>query len=75
MAYDKHMDQFLSTLPARGATVTGGKYPAKAAVISIHAPREGSDCRRSASGPPRPISIHAPREGSDFCLPAPPSAW
>ena len=57
---------FLSTLPARGATIrrTGG-YVAND--ISIHAPREGSDrttvrSRARLAG----ISIHAPREGSDL---------
>ena len=34
--------QFLSTLPARGATL-GHLQPLPADVISIHAPREGSD--------------------------------
>ena len=33
---------FLSTLPARGATAGGGRA-VKIAMISIHAPREGSD--------------------------------
>ena len=33
--------------------------------ISIHAPRTGSDCPRSAAPAARPISIHAPRTGSD----------
>ena len=34
--------QFLSTLPARGAT-DGGFLPFICCLISIHAPREGSD--------------------------------
>ena len=34
-------------------------------LISIHAPRTGSDCPRSAAPAARPISIHAPRTGSD----------
>ncbi len=57
--------EFLSTLPARGAT----SWPAWAAFphrISIHAPREGSD--RGTAGRYHQlsaISIHAPREGSD----------
>ena len=41
---------FLSTLPARGATVVLGRMDAMA-MISIHAPREGSD--------PYPISFSA----------------
>ena len=56
---------FQSTLPVRGATdlIALGIF---ACVISIHAPREGSD----DIGPQGPkgdqgISIHAPREGSD----------
>ena len=38
-------------------------------VISIHAPREGSDGprHRRRRAQDRPISIHAPREGSDPC--------
>ena len=58
--------QFLSTLPARGATARSAA--ARLALqISIHAPREGSD----AGLPLRlyqvsNISIHAPREGSDL---------
>ena len=56
--------QFLSTLPARGAT----KEPALMEVnldISIHAPREGSDIDNNVWAPSSYISIHAPREGSD----------
>ena len=40
-------------------------------IISIHAPREGSDARRIRGEKAFKISIHAPREGSDgvtlFC--------
>ena len=56
---------FLSTLPARGATL--GIYAIKDTLaISIHAPREGSDrpCN-GHTGALGNISIHAPREGSD----------
>ena len=35
--------RFLSTLPARGATVPTAETCAVPAAISIHAPREGSD--------------------------------
>ena len=38
-------------------------------MISIHAPREGSDLRQARASRPRTISIHAPREGSDFAAP------
>ena len=34
-------------------------------MISIHAPREGSDGLNSAAAQREYISIHAPREGSD----------
>ena len=55
---------FLSTLPARGATISTGAAAANG-IISIHAPREGSDiCWRRCRFQPW-ISIHAPREGSD----------
>ena len=55
---------FQSTLPARGATAT--RIPVDThSIISIHAPRTGSDaplCDGVAVGG---ISIHAPRTGSD----------
>ena len=35
-------------------------------MISIHAPREGSDAQCGALGIMLLISIHAPREGSDL---------
>ena len=57
--------QFLSTLPARGATVIPPSSPRKTG-ISIHAPREGSDAQGRRRPPARRISIHAPREGSDM---------
>ena len=38
-------------------------------LISIHAPRMGSDTRSPGSGRTSPISIHAPRMGSDPRLP------
>ena len=59
------MDIFLSTLPARGATIFRNKN-LTLKLISIHAPREGSDLRSSAEQGVQPISIHAPREGSDL---------
>ena len=40
--------KFLSTLPARGAT-SGGSTLALRLRISIHAPREGSDCKSSSN--------------------------
>ena len=39
-------------------------------MISIHAPREGSDGRLVAGGIAAEISIHAPREWSDGQVPA-----
>ena len=57
--------QFLSTLPARGAT-RFTKIPETTFSISIHAPREGSDFDLFAKiSLDTSISIHAPREGSD----------
>ena len=63
-AHSAGPDRFLSTLPARGATRSnvGGDV---GAVISIHAPREGSDASDKLNRPLLGISIHAPREGSD----------
>ena len=56
---------FLSTLPARGATQTVTIF-LLTGIISIHAPREGSDLgRMHLAGITAKISIHAPREGSD----------
>ena len=56
---------FLSTLPARGATICYG-ISFRRVLISIHAPREGSDGTVLVrGGGRREISIHAPREGSD----------
>ena len=62
---------FLSTLPARGATPS--RYPVQAAalLISIHAPREGSDRQTRRAFCIQLISIHAPREGSDVVPIAP----
>ena len=48
--------QFLSTLPARGAT-PAGEYAPPGAGISIHAPREGSD---------RPGRKQAPNQNRNF---------
>ena len=66
-----HHILFQSTLPARGATlqkISTGKME----LISIHAPRTGSDATRTGSDATRIpvdthsiISIHAPRTGSD----------
>ena len=57
--------RFQSTLPARGATL-GCRVAPIPRLISIHAPREGSDspCLHLNLSHIR-ISIHAPREGSD----------
>ena len=58
------MSEFLSTLPVRGATgLTSMDFAGF--VISIHAPREGSDSGSLFEQMTRYISIHAPREGSD----------
>ena len=65
LAFGDQCAEFLSTLPARGATA-GQQVAIYQFVISIHAPREGSDrpCRGLVLRA-REISIHAPREGSD----------
>ena len=56
--------EFQSTLPVRGATLSGwGSRPLER--ISIHAPREGSDTGAVYLVRAHEISIHAPREGSD----------
>ena len=56
---------FLSTLPVRGATMNCSEVTLMT-VISIHAPREGSDGDGGGGRHPQlHISIHAPREGSD----------
>ena len=56
---------FQSTLPARGAT-TIVRPQMRSWIISIHAPRTGSDSRLSCSTLRcNKISIHAPRTGSD----------
>ena len=55
---------FLSTLPARGATNKLLAYE-DTGLISIHAPREGSDLFLGDVLGGQKISIHAPREGSD----------
>ena len=56
--------RFQSTLPVRGATLSGmaRTVPAR---ISIHAPRAGSDCNVHDKSICILISIHAPRAGSD----------
>ena len=55
---------FQSTLPARGAT-HGTGLQSNRDWISIHAPRTGSDMRRTDAHVLTGISIHAPRTGSD----------
>ena len=56
--------QFQSTLPARGAT-NMPDFDKKFVVISIHAPRTGSDDGTDKRLMDELISIHAPRTGSD----------
>ena len=58
--------RFQSTLPARGAT-SNRCYSVRAFLISIHAPRTGSDQRGNHGACVERISIHAPRTGSDPC--------
>ena len=61
-------EKFLSTLPARGATLYGHDFRHHV-WISIHAPREGSDPKAAKPSGCCWISIHAPREGSDEWIP------
>ena len=57
---------FQPTLPARGAT-DADHHRRLTATISTHAPRTGSDSKRSApSTSTQKISTHAPRTGSDL---------
>ena len=58
---------FQSTLPVRGATY-GDVFFGGFSIISIHAPRAGSDLRICFSSQIFEISIHAPRAGSDVLL-------
>ena len=59
------LETFQSTLPARGATLSGSDG-APSPKISIHAPRTGSDpCPPYPDNQQWQISIHAPRTGSD----------
>ena len=59
--------RFQSTLPARGAT-TCSTPRSGSAIISIHAPRTGSDLLSEYNTVTGLISIHAPRTGSDLLL-------
>ena len=56
---------FQSTPPARGAT---SQFPPSIEfiLISIHAPRKGSDVTKANTQTLSHISIHAPRKGSDI---------
>jgi len=61
--------EFQSTLPVRGATVEQSPLDQEA-VVSIHAPGEGSDHVCQAVAVSIHVSIHAPGEGSDLNSPA-----
>ena len=56
---------FQSTLPARGATSSHQGEDFRCVLISIHAPRTGSDYLVEETDRGYNISIHAPRTGSD----------
>ena len=59
------LTRFQSTLPVKGATGDAG-LDENVTVVSIHAPREGSDLSVSfLRFRSKRVSIHAPREGSD----------
>ena len=59
--------RFQSTLPARGATPPTPAVTLPA-IISIHAPRTGSDGALGLDCLYQAISIHAPRTGSDLTV-------
>ena len=59
--------KFQSTLPVRGATNSKGDT-CVTIIISIHAPRAGSDLQAIFYAPFKNISIHAPRAGSDAVI-------
>ena len=56
---------FQSTLPVWGATTAAKIQAIKKEIISIHAPRVGSDSVATSSDNASVILIHAPRVGSD----------
>ena len=59
------LEQFQSTLPARGATPFRASRRCRAYRISIHAPCTGSDAKGQYFTLDEKISIHAPCTGSD----------
>ena len=59
--------EFQSTLPVRGAT-SENVVVLNNGLISIHAPRAGSDVADLLRAGYVEISIHAPRAGSDFSV-------
>ena len=63
-----YADAFQSTLPARGATLMAFDIETTP-LISIHAPRTGSDNTKTNQSVSPAISIHAPRTGSDSTRP------
>ena len=66
--WNRLVEIFQSTLPARGAT-RKLQQVRKDDCISIHAPRTGSDFPLPARCQTQTISIHAPRTGSDDAVP------
>ena len=60
------LSQFQPTLPARGATVLGGKVPLHFQQFQPTLPARGATINGSRLAQPAPISTHAPRTGSDF---------
>ena len=65
IVYDVLLDAFLSTLPARGATLRAGASPAKVWNFYPRSPRGERHKRGAYRSYFFAISIHAPREGSD----------
>ena len=63
--FDNQSVIFQSTLPVWGATYLDHDHVDRERLISIHAPRVGSDATQAKTAQGKAISIHAPRVGSD----------
>src|SRR5699024_10428897 len=68
--WENLMGQFLSTLPARGATLRGGAVAQEIGPFLSTLPARGATDTYEIIQSHKEISIHAPREGSDFLLPS-----
>ena len=69
-AANRHAAGYFNPRSPHGERRAGGGVFRHALIISIHAPRTGSDASRPRARPRlHPISIHAPRTGSDRVFP------